>query len=120
MKRLLLMLMLFCSAGSVGSSPSNGAENDADEILQVATRHVPPFAVKQPDGSWTGISVELWQSVSTQLGWRTEFVDMGLTEMLDAVAQGKVDAVAGALTITADREGVSCLPAPELVSIGFS
>lgn len=118
MKRLVLMLC--CSAGSVGSSPSTGGVNDADEILQVATRHVQPFAVQQPDGNWTGISVQLWHSVSTQLGWRTEFIGMSLTEMLDTVAQGKVDAVAGALTITADREGVSCLPAPELVSIGFS
>jgi ABC-type amino acid transport substrate-binding protein len=65
---------------------------------------VPPFAVRQPDGSWGGISIELWESVGAELGWRTEFVDMGLKQMLDAVAAGEVDAVAGALTITADRE----------------
>jgi ABC-type amino acid transport substrate-binding protein len=96
--------MLCCSAVSVGASPSTSAVKDADVILTVATRHVPPFGVQQPDGSWTGITVELWHSVSAELGWRTEFVDMSLTEMLDAVAEGKVDAVAGALTITADRE----------------
>jgi ABC-type amino acid transport substrate-binding protein len=48
--------------------------------------------------------VELWEAASAELGWQTEFIEMGLVAMLEAVARGEVDAAAGALTITAPRE----------------
>lgn len=103
-KRLFLGLVLCAGAGPFSWSGPAFAADDGGNVLEVATRHVPPFAVKQPNGSWTGITIELWEALSTELGRRTEFVDLGLKEMLDAVSSGEVDAVAGALTITAERE----------------
>jgi ABC-type amino acid transport substrate-binding protein len=117
MKQLLLALgLISCSSAFSAPSAPSAIEGEAGKVLKVATRDVPPFAVKQPDGSWSGITVEIWDAVSAELGWQSEFVDMGLGAMLDAVAQGEVDAVAGALTITAQREVVMDFSHPFLSS----
>lgn len=72
--------------------------------LIVATRHVPPFSIKQDDGSWQGISIELWRQIADRLDLEYRFREMGLKEMLDAVQRHEVDAAVAALTITSDRE----------------
>jgi polar amino acid transport system substrate-binding protein len=33
-----------------------------EKELVVATKEAPPFAMKQPDGNWGGISIELWET----------------------------------------------------------
>ena len=72
--------------------------------LIVATRHVPPFSIKQDDGSWQGISIELWRQIADRLDLEYRFREMGLKEMLDAVQRHEVDAAVAALTITSERE----------------
>jgi ABC-type amino acid transport substrate-binding protein len=74
-----------------------------EEPLVIATRHAPPFVIRT-DGGFEGITVSLVQRISAELGLSYRFVEMGLTEMLAAVAAGEVDAAAAALTITAERE----------------
>jgi polar amino acid transport system substrate-binding protein len=71
--------------------------------LVVATREVPPFAMRT-DGGWEGIAIELWRRVAQQLGRPFALREMGLQEMLGAVERGEVDAAVGALTVTSDRE----------------
>ena len=77
---------------------------DDSGTLTVATRHVPPFAIKGEDGSWHGISIELWRAVADRLGLESRFQEMGLKEMLTAVERKEVDAAVAALTITSERE----------------
>jgi polar amino acid transport system substrate-binding protein len=80
-------------------SPIGGRE------IVVGTRQVPPFALKSEDGSWTGLSIELWQKVAAELNLRYRFVEVPtVQDLLDGVAQGKFDAAIAAITVTADRE----------------
>lgn len=78
--------------------------------LVIATREVPPFAMKNEEDRWEGISVELLREVQRELevtGGREitlEFRDLGLDEMLAAVERGEVDVAAAALTVNYDRE----------------
>jgi len=74
-----------------------------NEALVIATRHAPPFAIKTQDG-WTGITIELVRRIAERRGFSYELREMGLEEMLEAVAKGEVDAAAAALTVTAERE----------------
>ncbi|MCA9773456.1 MAG: transporter substrate-binding domain-containing protein, partial [Myxococcales bacterium] len=60
--------------------------------------------MRDDEGHWEGISIELWREIARALGYHYEFRDMGLEEMLDAVAEREADAAVAALTITADRE----------------
>ena len=103
MKSLMLSIWL-CLPLLLAPSPGSAAE--PPDTLTVATRHVPPFAVKDADGNWQGISIELWRGIAEQLGLAYRFREMGLKEMLSAVERGEVDAAVAALTITSEREKI--------------
>jgi ABC-type amino acid transport substrate-binding protein len=57
------------------------------------------------DGSWSGISVQLWQWIAADLGVDTEFRETTVTGLFDDLAPGRpLDVSIGALTITPERE----------------
>jgi polar amino acid transport system substrate-binding protein len=64
----------------------------------------PPFVIHEPDGSWTGISVELWQEVAKEIGLNYEYRETDFTGQFEGLANGWLDAAVGPLTITAERE----------------
>lgn len=80
------------------------------DTLVVATREVPPFAMRNQDGQWTGISIALLREVKAQLenesGHKVnlEFKVLPLTEMLKAVEKSEVDLAAAAITMNYERE----------------
>lgn len=76
----------------------------ASEPLVVGTREVPPFAMKSADGSWSGLSIDLWESVAQELDLPYQLVEVSLEELVEGVAEGRLDAGVAALTITAERE----------------
>jgi polar amino acid transport system substrate-binding protein len=65
---------------------------------------VPPFVIKEPDGSWRGISIDLWSSVASNAGYRFELLPMPFERLLPSLEEGQLDVVVGALTMTAERE----------------
>lgn len=92
--RLLLLLIAF------GAS----AQLHAADKLVIGTREAPPFAMKNSDGEWSGLSIDLWQEVARRLELNYEFKEMGSPETLIAgVANGTLDASISAITVTADR-----------------
>jgi len=66
----------------------------------------PPFNIRKPDGTWTGISVELWQEIARDLGIKYEFREVSLVNRFKGLAQGWLDVSVGPLTITPQREEV--------------
>ena len=72
----------------------------------MGTKPVPPFAIKNPDGTWRGLSIELWRQVAEELGLEFEFRETDLAGLIDGLETGELDAAVAALTITPDREVV--------------
>jgi polar amino acid transport system substrate-binding protein len=73
--------------------------------LVVGLTESPPFCMQARDGSWSGISVELWEWIAADLGVETEFRGTTVTGVFDDLAPGRpLDVSIGALTITAERE----------------
>ncbi len=72
--------------------------------LRVAISEVPPFVIREPDGGFRGISIDLWTRIANALGYEFEFVPMQFKDVLPSLQAGKVDVAVGALTMTADRE----------------
>jgi polar amino acid transport system substrate-binding protein len=73
--------------------------------LVVGLVQVPPFCMRAQDGSWSGISVELWQWIAADIGVDTEFRETTVTGLFDDLAPGRpLDLSIGALTITPERE----------------
>jgi len=81
------------------------ADNEKPAGLRVGMVHAPPYAMKnQADGTWEGLSIDLWRAVASELGTRYDLQEYGtLGELIDALAKGRLDVVAG-LAATQQRE----------------
>jgi polar amino acid transport system substrate-binding protein len=66
----------------------------------------PPFNIQNPDGTWTGISVDLWKEIASDLGLEFEFRETDLSGNFYGLAEGWLDVAVGPLTITQHREEV--------------
>lgn len=75
-----------------------------DRELVIGTKQTVPFVIQNPDGTWQGISIELWQDITEKLGLRYRFVERDLEGLLDGLEDTTLDAVAAALTVTSERE----------------
>jgi polar amino acid transport system substrate-binding protein len=76
----------------------------------------PPFDFRQADGSWTGISVELWRQIAEELSLEYEFRETNLSGTFFGLTQGWLDVSVGPLTITASREEVCDFTHPYFTS----
>lgn len=86
-----------------GSVPAN-AQETASRDLVVGTREAPPFAIKNPDGTWSGLSIDLWNRVAEELNITTTWREMGAPEsLITGVTDGSIDASIAAITVTAER-----------------
>ncbi len=77
---------------------------EQNQTLKVATRAVPPFAYRRPDGGWQGIAIDLWEKAAGELNLSFEYEETSLADMLSGVKTGRYDAAVGALSATAERE----------------
>lgn len=76
---------------------------DTSPTLVVGTKHSPPFAFKNTDGQWTGISLELWRHLTDELNLEYELRELSLDEMLAGLEAGELDAAVAAISVTAER-----------------
>ena len=95
---VLLHVLFMVSVGAHAQTP--------DKSIIVATRDAPPFALKASDGSWTGISIDLLDTMAERSGLTYRLEETDLEGMIAGVADGRFDAAIAAMTITADREEV--------------
>lgn len=82
------------------------AEEALPERLIVATRHIPPFAIMDKDGNWSGITIELWDLIAQELEKDYTLIPMSIPMMLEGLQNGSIDIAAAALSITSHREGI--------------
>lgn len=86
------------SAQTKAQAPAAGRE------LVIGTKQAPPFAIKDADGTWTGISIDLWQRIAEKNGYAYRLVEEPTVEaLIDGAAAGTFDAAVAALTITGPR-----------------
>ncbi len=71
--------------------------------LVVGTKETPPFAMKDADGHWTGISIDLWRQIAEELNLAYEWRELEQYALLTGIEDGSLDAVVANLTITPDR-----------------
>lgn len=97
--RLICIAVMCCVPMAAAQQ---GTADDAK--LRVATKHAPPFAIKHEDGSWSGISIDLWRDIATEMGLSYTLQEESLAGMLEGVSDGTYAAAVAALTVTAERE----------------
>lgn len=105
-------LLLFLLLGALPLLKS--AEKEAP--LRVGIHEKPPYALKNPDGTWTGLAPGLWQGISDATGLKFEFVELPYEDLIQQVADGKIDAAAGEIEVSADAEKLVDFTQPFLTS----
>jgi ABC-type amino acid transport substrate-binding protein len=88
----------------------------SSRTLIVGTREVPPFAMKNSEGTWTGVSIDLWRQIAAALNLPFEFQERDLQGLLDGVADGSLDVAVAALSITAEHEQICDFSHPYYVT----
>lgn len=100
---VLCLLPLVCAAMPQAAT-AMAASQLPDRELVIATKEAPPFAMKARDGSWRGISIDLWRRVAEELHLRYRFVEFPtVQDLIDATANGTADASVAAITVNATR-----------------
>jgi polar amino acid transport system substrate-binding protein len=89
---------------AAASTPDDEGRELAGTRLVVGTRERPPFAMKDADGNWSGIAIDLWRSIAGQLGVSYELQERDSDELMRGIQDGSLDVVVDASAITAERE----------------
>ncbi len=108
--RLVFAILLLVSVGSGAAAsaqetaPTTAPTTTEGRTVRIAVRQLPPFVEKHGD-HYSGLTIELWERIAAQNGWKTEFIEVpDVNAMLDAVATGKADVAATAISVTSERE----------------
>jgi polar amino acid transport system substrate-binding protein len=100
--------ILVLSPADAVSMPSLGmaaqAQPPMPDTVVVGTRVVPPFVILGDDGTYSGLTVHLWDRIARELNILYRLREMDIPGMLAGVEDGSLFASASALTITAERE----------------
>jgi ABC-type amino acid transport substrate-binding protein len=100
---VLLAAALFCSTSQAQSANPSLPNKE----LIIATKESPPFVIKRPDGTFQGISIDLWRRIADRLHLRYRFSEQAtIQELMAGTAKGSFDAAIAALTVTAARDRV--------------
>lgn len=99
-----LAILFLCINFETNSFPLQQVQPGGDEELIIGTRVVPPFVIEEEDGSYSGITVHLWEHVASEMNLRYKFEQTSIQNMLDGAAEENYYASASALTITSERE----------------
>jgi polar amino acid transport system substrate-binding protein len=106
---MLVATIWLLSVSGIASGPSEepGSSLAAKTAgLVVGLAIDPPFVIREADGSWSGISVELWKEIAKELGFDYQYREIDVKGSFDGLVQGWLDASIGPLTITAEREQI--------------
>ncbi|MEJ2764891.1 transporter substrate-binding domain-containing protein [Photobacterium sp. MCCC 1A19761] len=70
----------------------------------VGTYDCPPFVIKHPDGTFSGLSIFLWEQVAKEMGIQYEIQEYELKTLLDKIADKEINFGVSCLSITPERE----------------
>lgn len=102
MARLLLVVFALL-VGQNGPLLAQGGSTET--VLKVGTRIVQPFVFRDETGRLTGFSIDLWEKVARERGYRFEYVIAdSIPKLLDDLGHHKTDLAISALSITSERE----------------
>jgi polar amino acid transport system substrate-binding protein len=109
MKHKGICIVIAALAAVLPQGPQAKAQNlgqaEARELV-IGTKVAPPFAIKAEDGTWHGISIDLWRRIADQMHLHYRFQETTLKGLIDGVADHSLDAAVAAVTVTGARQRV--------------
>ncbi len=102
----IVVVALCLAVPAPGAQPGLEGRELASTRLVVGIRERPPFAMKNPDGTWSGIAVDLWRSIAGQLGVSYELRERERDALIRGIRDGSLDVVVDAIATTVELERV--------------
>lgn len=107
--RLNLLFIFSAAALALGAflpaAAQAPAEPAAARELIIGVKAAPPFAMKNENGGWSGLSIELWERIAHDLKLKFSYAEEPTVPALLAATEArKYDVSLGAITVTAERE----------------
>lgn len=101
-----LFFLLFLASGVHGfaGQPSRDVAPVPAKKLIVGVVQDPPYIIKEKDGRWAGLNVDIWKSIARDLNVDYEFREMTFREALDGLKQGTIDISIEAFFLLAERQ----------------
>lgn len=110
MRKCLLVYLLFLALEGPIAAADQPAAPPAK--LKVGVFVHPPFAMKDEDGHWQGIAVDLWERVSHDLNLSYDYVETPLDNVFPDLNTGKLDLALGEVGVTPERERLADFTQP--------
>ena len=110
MKKLLtIALVLVMTVGLLAGCGSK--DNDLNlvepgKLIMSTNATFPPYEMRDDNGSFIGIDVEIADAIAKKLGLELQVDDMGFTASLEAVQNGSSDIAMAGITVNPDRLAV--------------
>jgi hypothetical protein len=106
MRELIAVLILGCLGAGFLVPGVSGQEAVPAGKVRVVTRDLEPFSFVK-EGRRVGYAAELWDQLARETGLEYEVSVVGTAqEIIDALKEKRADVGVGALSVTAQREGV--------------
>ena len=106
MRHAAAALMLALLAVADPAAAQQNVPLTSNRVLVIGTKEAPPFAMKAEDGTWGGISIDLWRRIAERLHLQYQLKETTLDRLINDTAAGSLDAAVAAITVTAERERV--------------
>jgi len=97
--RLVACCALLLLGAPLAAARAQDASVD-DLHLVIGVVDSPPLAIPHADGSWSGLAVDLWGRIASELGVRFELRPITLEAAGQALDDGTLDAAIGAISVT--------------------
>lgn len=81
-------------------------QQEQTEQQTIGIRVAPPFVIQEDDGSYSGLTIALWEHIAEQTGVNYTYEERSIQGLIEGVENGELYASAAALTITSDREEI--------------
>ena len=97
-------LFLSCTS-STEQAGSSGASAASSEVLRVGNEaDFPPYSRKDPDGTLTGIDIDVANALCEKMQMKCEFVVNEWSSIIPSLNAGKYDVIISSVSITEERQ----------------
>lgn len=98
-----VVTLLLALTMSLGILTAAGLAQEKEELVVGTSAGFPPFEIME-EGKLVGFDVDLMEAIAEEQGFELKWQDIAFASLIPALDAGKIDAVAAAMTITAERD----------------
>jgi ABC-type amino acid transport substrate-binding protein len=103
----VLALSVAALAASHAAVAAAAPPADTRTVLVAGVVEAPPYAIKDANGVWSGVSVDLWRGIAKELKVETRIRELpSVGGLIDGILDHSIDVAIGPLAMTSELETV--------------